>query len=435
MTNVHSLHISVPSVRQIQDAWIPHVVYLPLYCRESDEIPFPEPGTLVMEGDVLKAGDELHPAVKVTVPGRIEGYKEMPLYDGGRSLHAIIRTEGTFTYFARPRHKKTVQTLTALELSSILNKNGVYNTFDRSVSFGEQILPFQRQIHIDESNQRGVDVTVLVVRLFDQDPVSLTGRLLSEKYFDIISEGIRMLSEVIHASYVYVFYPSDSTVFKQNQTIEGLNSNIQFLPVYTGVYPCGLERDLRIQLKKSGFSHNEDHLLFVDSQTVYNTALAALYDQPVLETLVQINGSALKHDRIFKVRIGTPIGELVNQCDGLKHQPQKLLINGMVRGFAAADSQIPVTTQVLSVTVPSRNDVPDQREVHCIRCGRCHRACSVGIHPDKMIFSYMNNTELSPKVKNSIWLCNDCRECNTACPARLPLSQTIQLLREGMSHE
>ncbi len=435
MISVHSLHITPPSITEITDAWIPHIVHIPLYCGTIDDVSLPEIGTIVREGDVLKPADASHPAVMTSVPGEIAGYREMPLYDGGRSFYAVIRTNGAFSYFARNRHKKTVQTLTALELSGILNKNGVYNTFDRAVPFAEQVRSFQRQIQIDETDNHDKSVRVLCVRLFDEDPVSITGKIIAERYFDTICEGVKTLANVIQASYVYMFYSADQKFFEAKGSFDDISANVQFIPVNTNKYPCGRERDLRIQLKKAGISHADDTLLFVDSPTMYATAMAAVYDQPILETLVQVNGSSLKKDHLFKVRIGTPIGELVSQCSGLKHQPQKLLINGMVRGFALAESQVPVTAQVISVTVPAVSDVADQREVHCIRCGNCHRACSVGIHPDKLLYAYMNGKTVSDRIKNIAALCNDCRLCNIACPARLPLSQTIQLLREGISYE
>ncbi|MCQ2981179.1 MAG: hypothetical protein MJ178_00300 [Treponemataceae bacterium] len=435
MTDVHALHIPVPGVTAITDAWIPHTVHIPLYCRESDGLTFPEPGTVVQEGQVLKAAENGHPAVMSSVPGVITGYQEFPLYDGGRSLYAIIRTEGAFTYFGRGRTKKTVETLTALELSGILNTHGVYNTFDHSVPFADQVRPFQRQIQIDEEDSHGKSVTVLAVRLFDEDPVSIAGSVFSEHYFDLISEGIRIVTEVIHASYVYIFYPAGSAFFEEGHTIDGMTANLQFLPVSLDTYPCGRERDLRKQLKKAGFSHADDHILFTDGRTMYATALAAVYDQPVLETLVQISGSALSKDRLFKVRNGTPIGELAAQCGGLKHLPQKIIVNGLVRGYAVADPQVPVTPQVVCVTIPAKSDIPDQRELNCIRCGRCHRSCAAGIHPDKMLFFYSRHQKMPERLEKLIWQCNDCRECNTACPARLPLAQTIMLLREELSHE
>ncbi len=132
---------------------------------------------------------------------------------------------------------------------------------------------------------------------------------------------------------------------------------------------------------------------------------------------------------MLKVRLGTPIMELIEQCGGLKSQPYKVIINGLIKGISISDLNTPVTSEVKSITLLSRFAVSDQKQIHCIRCGNCHRACPAGLQPDKIFSAFFFHTEIPEAVKKSISKCTICGTCNMSCPSRLPLSQTMSLIK------
>ncbi|MDI9387314.1 MAG: 4Fe-4S dicluster domain-containing protein, partial [Spirochaetota bacterium] len=84
------------------------------------------------------------------------------------------------------------------------------------------------------------------------------------------------------------------------------------------------------------------------------------------------------------------------------------------------------------ITVLSTKNFPDQTQSPCIRCGRCHQICPVLIQPEKIFQHRILHFPLSDDAIESSKLCTECGLCNMVCPSRLPLYQTISLLKEEL---
>ena len=102
---------------------------------------------------------------------------------------------------------------------------------------------------------------------------------------------------------------------------------------------------------------------------------------------------------------------------------------GLISGIAISDLDTPITKYVKSIFVLSSRGFPDQRQTSCVRCGRCHNICPENLHPEKIYSNYYSDTPVKEYILNTINLCTECGLCNAICPSRIPLYQTINLIK------
>jgi electron transport complex protein RnfC len=67
-----------------------------------------------------------------------------------------------------------------------------------------------------------------------------------------------------------------------------------------------------------------------------------------------------------------------------------------------------------------------QKEVNCIRCGKCVDACPMGLEP--YLLKQLSQLERYEECEvNAIMDCIECGSCSFTCPANLPLLDYIKL--------
>ena len=99
---------------------------------------------------------------------------------------------------------------------------------------------------------------------------------------------------------------------------------------------------------------------------------------------------------------------------------------------------VPITKCVKSISFLPENQLPDQLQEECIRCGNCQKICPVGLFPESL---YRVSLQLNPEdnyvsfTRQTAILCTECGLCNSVCPSRIPLCQIISKLKDKKSEE
>lgn len=200
------------------------------------------------------------------------------------------------------------------------------------------------------------------------------------------------------------------------------DNNIEIIPLEVK-YPQGGEK----QLIKATVNRivPEGKLPLEVGCVVQNvgTALAvyeAIYlKKPLIERVVTVTG-AVKNPKNLHVKIGTPIGKLIEECGGFIGTPKKIVMGGPMMGFAVTSLKTPVMKGTSGVLVYREEDLPDLKMTNCIRCGRCVSACPMGLVP--AIMEQFTLNEMYEKVLDwHVLNCIECGCCSYVCPARRPL--------------
>ena len=154
---------------------------------------------------------------------------------------------------------------------------------------------------------------------------------------------------------------------------------------------------------------------------------------PLTEKVVTVTGEGANEPKNVIVRIGTPLEELLKFAGGMKEETCKVVCGGPMMGTAQGDLSVPVvkgTNAVLCLTDPA----PAAENPTCIRCGKCIKACPMGLQP-LQLYRYVNAGMKDELERFNLEDCMECGCCSYVCPGRLPLVETFKagkkLLKEG----
>ncbi|HZJ81669.1 MAG TPA: electron transport complex subunit RsxC, partial [Guyparkeria sp.] len=197
--------------------------------------------------------------------------------------------------------------------------------------------------------------------------------------------------------------------------------------VVPSIYPAGGEKQLirtltGIEVPRN--RHATDYqMLCLNVGTVANSWHAVTEGQPLIERVVTVTGGGVAEPRNFRVRIGTPMAQVIEAAGGYTDGVDRLLMGGPMMGFALHSDQIPVVkaTNCLLALRPVDRD-PEPPAQPCIRCARCSDACPVDLLPQQLYW-YARAQQFERSLEHYLFDCIECGVCSAVCPSHIPLVQ------------
>ena len=144
---------------------------------------------------------------------------------------------------------------------------------------------------------------------------------------------------------------------------------------------------------------------------------------PLTERVLTVAGDAVGSPANLRVRIGTPIAEVLAGRD-VAPDATKLIMGGPMMGIAQYTDELAVTKTTSGVLVEHAEE--DGRFDPCIRCGRCIEVCPMQLVPSRLsVLAEAGRYEDMPAV--AVVDCMECGCCSYACPARRPIVHQVKL--------
>lgn len=160
--------------------------------------------------------------------------------------------------------------------------------------------------------------------------------------------------------------------------------------------------------------------------TAFAVYEAVMKHKPLIERYTTVTGKKLSGPCNFKVRIGTPVSDLIEACGGLPDGSNKILAGGPMMGKSLTTTEVPICKGTNAVTILSDAEARRKDPQPCIRCAKCVSACPMGLEPFLIAtLSAMRNWDKSEK--EDIISCIECGSCQYTCPAHRPLLDNIRL--------
>jgi electron transport complex protein RnfC len=129
----------------------------------------------------------------------------------------------------------------------------------------------------------------------------------------------------------------------------------------------------------------------------------------------------------MKARIGTRIGELIEQCGGFVEEPARIITGSPLSGKEVTYLDEPVGKTCYAIVAMAKSQMPSGEEKNCINCGECRIVCPVGLDPQYMYkwikSNGMNNSDGDLVSFRDI--CHGCGCCKIVCPSALLLTDMI----------
>ncbi|MEO0050248.1 MAG: electron transport complex subunit RsxC, partial [candidate division WOR-3 bacterium] len=245
-------------------------------------------------------------------------------------------------------------------------------------------------------------------------------RLMLEKPNEIV-EGAGFIAQALGVKNVYIAIEDNKpdAILVMREAADRAGFNVVRLKTK---YPQGAEKQLiKACLNRevpSGGLPFEVGCIVQNVGTAYAVREAVLFNRPLFERVVTVTGAGVKEPKNLLVRIGTPIRNLIDFCGGYNGEPKKIIMGGPMMGIALGSDQVPVLKGTSGVLI--FNQVKEEKEQDCIRCGRCIEACPMGLSPTRLNY-HIKAKRFAAAKSDHLLDCIECGCCAYVCPAKIRL--------------
>jgi len=361
-------------------------------------------GEYVREGMVIgRADGPLSANVHSPIPGVVRDIRVAALPEGGQAEAVVIALEGSFDRLGRRDERYLWRSMGRNEMLVCLRDMGVVDTEAPGVPLVDLI-----------GDRRGVGL--LALNAVECEPhLRAEARLLADKGAEVL-EGLAILRSILSPQKTIVATNRGETP-RIPEASDG-EEPPEWISLETR-YPQDMPRQLLEAIDESR-KLGEDDAILVRPSTAFAAYEAIVLAKPMIERYVSVGGGALKRQAVLKARIGTPIGDLVEECGGFGGSPARLVLRGTLRGTSVYDLDTPVTKTTSAVIALDAGEVGSPLMTPCIRCGRCAEVCPERLDPD-LLFRLIRRDMRARAMELGLGACTTCGCCGYICPSRVPL--------------
>jgi electron transport complex protein RnfC len=162
--------------------------------------------------------------------------------------------------------------------------------------------------------------------------------------------------------------------------------------------------------------------------TVFAVYEAVMKNKPLIERIVTVTGKNVKNPCNLKVRMGTPVSQLLEYAGGMPEDTGKLISGGPMMGRPLLDESAPVVKGTSGILMIPETEAARREERNCIRCAKCVQACPMGLEP-YLLATASESGDWECAEENWIMSCIECGCCQSTCPSRRPLLDWVRLAK------
>lgn len=443
-----------PRGKRLKTASLPKKVIIPLRQGFSAEV-----APVVNEGDRVKTGqvigrnqpDPQKPSTPVhaSISGTVSKIERRPHPVGGETLCILIESNGKDDWHLLDR-PANYERLSSEELGKILYEAG-------ATAGGQAGFPTP----YDSSTATPDKIRYLLINAIETDPFCEATDQLMYEDFDKFVNGIKILRQALGNVQVHI-----GLGYNKPRIYEELVTRFEYYDWCTihqlrPKYPQGddavlIRTLLGLLIPQRGYA-TDVQCVVQDVQHCVAAYEAVVEGRPFVERVVSVAGSALKEPGNFRVRVGTPLQDLLD--NNLKSNG-RIVLGSVLRGQAQGDVEAPIlkdTPAVIALREAERELFPvagpgfdrdsftgaylslpwvktkrattslNGNPRPCVKCGYCVDICPQNLVP-ALLGEYSANGLLSEAQNIDLFACIECGLCAYVCPSKIPL---LEQIREG----
>jgi electron transport complex protein RnfC len=410
---------------------IPQFCYIPIHQHIGKPAkPLVEVRDVVREGQLIAAANgELSSNIHSSIPGRVLEIKQSPNIYADQTV-IVIEAGGSFGTSYSKTETSPWENLTKEEIIIKIENAGI-------VGLGGAAFP--TNIKLNPPADKKIDL--LIVNGIESDPYFTCDDVLMKTFPAEIIEGIKIAMKTLGACKTIIGIDKNhsTTIKSLQENIDKLNLNSSMqIKVLKSKYPQGAEKQLIFSLtgKKvpSGRLPLDIGAVVINAGTLFAVRDAVLSGKPLFERYITVSGKMILKPGNYKVRIGTRISDIIEECGGLTGAPERIVMGGSLCGQIANSLDTPVVKGTAGILFMSKDEVNSEKPSACIRCGKCVDVCPSGLLPCDIAKAYEKNKFDIAALLNPLD-CIQCGSCSYICPSRKPLSLFIRLARQELKKQ
>lgn len=384
--------------------------------------PVVKKGDRVLAGQIIaEAGGFVSANIVSSVSGTVKAVEPRKNASGGSAVAIVVENDGEYTLAEGVGVECDTNSLTGQEILSKVQKAGI-------VGMGGAGFP----THVKLTVKTPEKIDYVIANGAECEPyITCDDQLMRTKASEIVEGMEYMLRLFPNAKGVVVVENNKpEAIAAMEQACQG-HDRVYVQPVKTK-YPQGGERSLITVITgkhlKLGMLPADAGCVVDNVATIYAIYRAVKFNEPLMERGFTVSGDAVQNPGNFIVKIGTSHQELVDACGGFKQEPKKVLSGGPMMGFAMTGLEAPIckNNNALTCLTVDEVEIAEGQMTACLRCGRCSRACPLGLSPQLMQVAAIRKDYDRYEHKLYGLDCIGCGCCTYGCPAKRPLMQLFK---------
>ena len=373
-----------------------------------------EPDVAVAEGDKVKTGQRLASNINnggaiASVTGEVKELASM-LGARGESFTAVtIENQGNDEWDSSIVPDEDYLSKSPKELRNKLREFGCF------------FMPEDRQID------------TVIVNAFDSEPiVAISQQLLRDNSSDIQS-GLASCKHVFEASRVILAAGENLQNIAKQTAPDGVTVST-LKPIYPNGHPHLLVYKITGKEVPEESTPEDIGILVISLEKLLAMVHLLRDGKPQIEKVLTVDGKGISSPKGLKVRIGTPVSDILSHCGAVLENNDRLIIGGPMRGIAYFSPDYPITEDSDAVIVQDSSEIIEATDSPCINCGDCVRICPMRLQP-QLLSRYSEFNQFLEARNYEIYVCIECGLCGYVCPARRPMLQYIQFAKDMIVKE
>ncbi|NJN25114.1 MAG: electron transport complex subunit RsxC [Cyclobacteriaceae bacterium] len=284
--------------------------------------------------------------------------------------------------------------------------------------------------HVKLSVPKGKSAEFLILNGVECEPyLTADHRLMVEKSAEIVV-GAKILMKALGVTKTIIGIENNKpdAIQKMAELVATeVGMSVQPLKVQ---YPQGGEKQLiRAAIQRevpSGGLPIDVGAVVHNVGTAFAVYEAVQKNKPLIERVVTVTGKDIKNPSNFLVRIGTPVGELIEAAGGIPENTGKVISGGPMMGKALNAVDIPIAKGTSGILLIPNEESRRGKMKACIRCSQCVTVCPMGLEP-YLLMTLTQKEYFERLESDKVMDCIECGSCSFTCPSDRPLLDYIRL--------